>query len=209
MKAAPVAPVDSVASMAPPSPARVGTRDRLLAATERCLRQSGIRRTTMTEIAADAGVSRALLYQHFPDKASLVVAALARTDEAFWADAHLRVSAAEGLAAQVTEAVRLSRSREAGVLLLQLKDDEPETFAATVGSGLRQMMPAMAVFWHGYLEAARDRGEVRADLDVGRAAEWIMRLVLSLVTVPGDTVDADDPASVRAFLDAFLVPSLC
>jgi AcrR family transcriptional regulator len=201
-------PVVSMASMAPRSPARVGTRDRLLAATERCLRESGIRRTTMTEIAADAGVSRALLYQHFPDKASLVVAALARTDEAFWADAHLRVSAAEGLAAQVTEAVRLSRSREDGVLLLQLKDAEPEAFAATVGSGLRQMMPAMAVFWHGYLEAASDRGEVRGDLDVGRAAEWIMRLVLSLVTVPGDAVDADDPVSVRAFLDAFLVPSL-
>jgi len=199
------APIESIAS---PSPAWVGTRDRLLAATESCLRRSGIRRTTMTEIAAEASASRALLYQHFPDKASLVVAALARTDEAFWADAHVRVSAADGIAAQVTEAVQLSRSREAGVLLLQLKDDEPEAFAATVGSGLRQMMPAMAVFWHGYLEAARERGEVRADLDVGRAAEWIMRLVLSLVTVPGDALDADDPASVRAFLDQFLVPSL-
>ena len=28
----------------------------------------------------------------FPDKASLIVAALAQTDEAFWADAHARVS---------------------------------------------------------------------------------------------------------------------
>ena len=67
------------------------------------------------------------------------------------------------------------------------------------------MMPGMAVFWQPYLEAARARGEVRADLDVARAAEWVMRMVLSLVTVPGDAVDADDPASVRRFVDEFLV----
>ena len=191
-----------------PTDARAGTRDRLLAATERCLRRTGIRRTTMTEIATEAGLSRALLYQHFPDKASLVVAALARTDEAFWADAHDRVAAADGIAARVAEAVRLSRSRRPGALLLQLKEDEPEAFAATVGTGLREMMPAMALFWHGYLESARTAGDVRADLDIGRAAEWIMRLVLSLVTVPGHAVDADDPASVRRYLDEFLVPSL-
>ena len=32
-------------------------------------------------------------------------------------------------------------------------------------------------------------GEVRADLDVARAAEWVIRIVLSLVTVPGGAVD--------------------
>jgi hypothetical protein len=35
-----------------------------------------------------------------------------------------------------------------------------------------------------------------------------MRMVLSLVTVPGEAVDADDPASVRAFVDEFLVTGL-
>jgi hypothetical protein len=35
-----------------------------------------------------------------------------------------------------------------------------------------------------------------------------MRTVLSLVTVPGDAVDADDPASVRRLVDEFLVPGL-
>jgi AcrR family transcriptional regulator len=185
-----------------------GTRDRVLAATERCLRRSGIRRTTMTEIAVEARLSRAWLYKNFPDKASLIVAALVQTDEAFWAEAHARVSRCDGVAAQVAEAVRISRQHQPRALLLQLKAEEPEAFVETVGTGLVEMMPGMALFWHPYLESARDRGEVRSDIDVSRAAEWVMRIVLSLVTVSGNAVDVDDPASLLRFVDEFLVAGL-
>jgi AcrR family transcriptional regulator len=187
---------------------RTTTRDRVLAATERCLRRSGIRRTTMSEIAAEACLSRAWLYKNFPDKASLIVAALVQTDEAFWADAHARVSQCRGLAAQVAEAVRISREHQPRALLLQLKAEEPEAFVETVGTGLAQMMPGMALFWHPYLEAARSVGEVRPDIDVTRAAEWVMRIVFSLVTVPGHAVDVDDTASLLRFVDEFLVAGL-
>ena len=70
------------------------------------------------------------------------------------------------------------------------------------------MLPGLATFWHTHLEDARARGEVRADLDVPRAAEWVMRVVLSLVTVPGHAVAVDDPGSVAAFLEEFLLVGL-
>lgn len=194
----------SAPTVAPPN----GTRDRLLDATERCLRLSGIRRTTVIAVAQEAGVSRAWLYRVFPNKASLVVAALARTDETFWSNAHARVSAARGIAAQVAEAVQLSREHQPRALLLQLKSEEPEAFAEVVGIGLREMMPGLAVFWHPYLEAARACGEVRSDLNIARAGEWVMRMVLSLLTVPGEAVDVDDATSVRSFVDEFLVAGL-
>ncbi len=183
------------------------TRDRLLAATEACLRRHGIRRTTMTEIADAAGLSRAGLYKHFPDKASLVTAALARTDERFWSDAAARVSGARGIGAQVAAAVQFAVEQEPGALLLQLRAEEPDAYAATVGSGLRAMLPGMAGFWRPYLHAARDAGEVRADLDIDAAAEWIMRIVLSLVTIPGED-DRTRPVRLRRLVDEFLVPSL-
>jgi AcrR family transcriptional regulator len=183
-------------------------RERLLDAADRCLRTTGIRRTTVGQIAEDAGVSRAWLYRLFPDKMSLVGAALLRGDEEFWAEARLQVEAADGLAAQVAAAVAFSRSHQPGALVLQLKEAEPEAFAAVVGSGLRQILPGMSSFWHPYLERARARGEVRGDLDIARAAEWILRMVISLVTTPGDAVDIDDPAQVRAFLTDFLVAGL-
>jgi AcrR family transcriptional regulator len=178
------------------------TRDRLLVATETCLQRHGIRRTTMIQIAEEAGVSRAGLYKHFPDKASLVVETLAHIDERFWARAAARVSAQRGIGNQVVEAVRIALEHEPGALLLRLKAEEPDAFAATVGEGLRAMMPGMAAFWRPYLEAARTAGEVRPDLDVDRAAEWVIRVVVSLVTMPPD--DAD----VRRFVDDFLVRSL-
>jgi AcrR family transcriptional regulator len=184
------------------------TRDRLLDATERCLRLTGIRRTTVGQIAETAGVSRAWLYRLFPDKTSLIGAALLRGDEEFWAQARAQVEAADGLAAQVAAAVEFSRAHRPAALALQLKDAEPEAFAAVVGSGLRQVLPGMSSFWHPYLEQARVRGEVRPDLDIARAAEWVLRMVISLVTTPGDAVDTDDPAEIRAFLTEFLVAGL-
>lgn len=185
-----------------------GTRDRLLVAAETCLRRNGIRRTTMVEIANEAGVSRAGLYKHFPDKAALVVAALAHTDEAFWADATARVTAARGLSARVAAAVVLAAEHQPGALLLRFKEEEPDLFAATVGSGLRAMVPGMTPFWHPFIDAAKADGEVRPDLDTARAAEWVLRIVVSLLTIPSDVVDPADGASVRAFLDDFLLPGL-
>jgi AcrR family transcriptional regulator len=189
---------------AQPDPART----QFLEAAERCLARTGIRRTTMTQVADEAGVSRAWLYRHFPDKASLLGAALIRQDEQFWADAHSRIARRSGLAAQVAEAVRYSRRQLPAALVLTLRATEPEACAAIMGVGLRQAMPGMALFWRPYLDAAKARGEVRADLDTASAAEWVMRIVLSLVTVPGDAVDVDRPASVRRFVEEFLMAGL-
>ena len=183
-------------------------RDRLLDAADRCLRSTGIRRTTVGQIAEDAGVSRAWLYRLFPDKMALLGAALVRGDEEFWATARARIEASDSLAKQVATAVEFSRSQRPAGLVLQLQEAEPEAYSAAVGSGLRQVLPGMASFWRPYLEQAQDRGEVRADLDIPRAAEWVLRIVLSLVTVPGEIVNTEDPADVAAFLSEFLVSGL-
>lgn len=188
------------------------TRDRLIAACETCLWRGGLRRTTMVDVAREAGVSRAALYKHFPDKATLVLAAIAHTDERFWSDAHRRVGRRRTLVAQVAEAIELSREQERAVepgsLLEQLRRTDRDELAVVLDTGLRAVLPAMAEFWEPYLARAVERGEVRAALDVARAAEWVMRMVLSLLTVPGTGVDVDEPTSLRRFLDDFLVSGL-
>ena len=57
-------------------------RDRLIDADEVCLRAKGIRATTVSEVAEVAQVSRGWLYRHFPDKVSLLGAAIVRLNEA-------------------------------------------------------------------------------------------------------------------------------
>jgi AcrR family transcriptional regulator len=189
---------------APPT----GVEAQFLDAAELCLHRRGIRRTTMVQVADEAGLSRAWLYRHFPDKASLLGAALIRQDEQFWTDARARISRRTTLSAQLAEAVTYSREQEASALVLKLRATEPSACAEIMGIGLRQSLPGMAAFWRPFIERARDRGELRAEVDVIRAAEFVMRFVLSLVTVPGDAVDVDDADAVRSFAQDFVVAGL-
>lgn len=181
---------------------------KILEAAERCIRRYGIRRTSMQEVARVAGFSRAWLYRHFPDKESLVSAVLLRTDEAFWRAAREQVESQATLVDQVVAAVRFARAQAPSELFLGLMETEPDTVTAMLATGLRLQLPAMSRFWRPYVEAARQRGEVRADIDIARAAEWIFRMVLSVTTIPGESFDADDANDLGAFFAAHLVRGL-
>jgi AcrR family transcriptional regulator len=197
-----------VSAPAPPDSDGRSARDRILDAAESCLRRDGIRRTTAAGVAAEAGVSRAWLYRHFPDKATLLSAALIRRDQAFWVDAQQRVDAADGFAARVVAAVVLARAAPLGPLATELRESEPEAFGAVIGTFVDDIVPGLSWFWRAQLEAGVATGELRAGLDVQGAAEWVMRIVVSLVSVPGQAVDIDDAGSISDYLEAFLMPAL-
>ncbi len=186
----------------------MSARDTILDAAETCLRRDGIRRTTVRGVAEEAGLSRAYVYRFFPDKFTLLSAALIRRDSAFWQDAHERITAAPDVAGMVAEAVLLSRRDPLGPLALELAEAEPAAYAEVMGTYVHELVPGLLDFWVEHLGAAQERGLVRADLDVEAAAEWVIRVLASLVGVPGRTVDADDPDSLRATLATFLAPAL-
>ncbi len=54
------------------------TRDQILDAAERVFQRRGVSRTSLQEIAADAGVTRGAIYWHFKDKADLFHAMMQR-----------------------------------------------------------------------------------------------------------------------------------
>ena len=185
-------------------------RDRLIDAAEVCLRAKGIRSTTVSEVAEVAGVSRGWLYRHFPDKVTLLGAAIVRLNDAYWSEAHAVLEQVEGLDRQM--GVGIARARGAyddpGTLLMKLRIDEPEEFAACAGAGVQGLVPDLADFWSRYLIAARDRGEIHARTDIAEASEWIARVVLSLVTVPGDKLDPSDADAVAAHMRRYVMPGL-
>lgn len=183
-------------------------RERILDAAEACLREVGIRRTTMAAVAERAGISRAWLYRHFADKPTLVAAALIRRDEAFWQGLQVTVDAASGLAAKVAAAVAVVAPAPLGPLAVELREREPEAFAEVIGTYVEDVLPGISWFWHRELEAGIRTGELRADLDVDGATEWVVRVVISLIEVPGTAVDVRDEASVSRYLETFLMPAL-
>ncbi|MGB0100915.1 MAG: TetR/AcrR family transcriptional regulator [Nocardioides sp.] len=187
--------------------ARDDSRERILDAAEACLRREGIRRTTVLGVAREAGLSRTYVYRFFPDKAMLISAALIRRDEDFWSDANARVSAADSFAEMVAEAVLMATEAPLGPLALSLAEAEPQAYAEVMGTYVHEVVPGLAGFWVDQLSAAQGRGLVRPDLDVAAGAEWVIRVVVSLVGVPGLAVDVTDRASVVGFLETFLSPA--
>jgi AcrR family transcriptional regulator len=192
------------------STAASSVRDRLIDAAEECLRAKGIRGTTVSEVAEAAQVSRGWLYRHFPDKASLLGAAIVRLNEAWWSEVHAMLEPLDGLDRQITTGVVHGRTAydDPGTLLMRLRIEEPEEFAACAGAGVQALVPDLATFWRRYLVAAVDSGEIHPGTHVDEASEWVARVIISLVTVPGDTLDPSDPAQVRTHVRRYVMPSL-
>lgn len=189
------------------TPRPTAVRDRILDAAERCLARDGIRRTTVRAVAKEADVSRAYLYRFFTDKATLLSAALIRRGADFWDDAADRIARQDSVAGMLTEAVVLSRQNPLGPLAVELAAQEPHEYAEIMGTYSHDVVAQLSDFWVERLRDARQRGLVREDLDLPGAAEWLIRMLVSLVGTPGSAVDVDDREALLAYLQTFLGPT--
>jgi len=192
------------------STAAKSVRDRLIDAAEECLRAKGIRSTTVSEVAEAAQVSRGWLYRHFPDKPSLLGAAIVRLNEAWWSEVHAMLEPLDGLDRQIATGVVHGRTAydDPGTLLMRMRMEEPEEFAECAGAGVQGLVPDLAAFWRRYLVAAADSGEIHPDTHIDQASEWVARVIISMVTVPGDTLDPSDAGQVRTHVRRYVMPSL-
>ncbi|MGW6033278.1 TetR/AcrR family transcriptional regulator [Gordonia terrae] len=183
-------------------------QDRLLDATEKLLADKGIRATTMQQVAETAGVSRAWLYRHYPDKPSMIGATIVRLTESFWRDARAELDGIDDFAGRLTAGVRIGRGAydDPGTLLMRLRTDEPTEFAECAGVGVVKLVPDLAAFWFPFVEHAAHRGEIHPGHDLREVSEWVARVLISLGTSPGETVDIDDASQVRRHLETFILP---
>ena len=116
----------------------------------------------------------------------------------------------EGLDRQITTGVVHARTAydDPGTLMMRLRMEEPEEFAACAGAGVQGLVPDLAAFWRRYVVAAVDGGEIHPDTHIDEASDWVARVIISMVTVPGDILDPSNPDQVRAHLRRYLMPGL-
>jgi AcrR family transcriptional regulator len=186
-------------------------RDRLIDAATACLDRYGLTKTTIEDVAREAQVSRATIYRYFGNRDELMLEVLlhdlersrdreldtffehATTPEAF---GEALVEAAQYLLASIRTSPKLQ-------ILLQR---EGPGFSSTI-SGASE---ALFRRWIGdvgpYLAGAQEAGLLRDDMHPGEAAEWILRAIVSLLTVEGPSPHAPDDE--RRLMRTFVVPAL-
>jgi AcrR family transcriptional regulator len=182
-----------------------GQEERIIDAALGCIARWGMAKTTLDDVARQAGCSRATVYRVFPGgKESLLEAVGRREISRFFSAITARLEAAGSLedllVAGMTESGR--RIRDHGALQF-LVAHEPETIIPRLG-----FTEAEAVLHCASSVAAPHLGRWLPAADALRAAEWAVRLVLSYSMLPDPQVDLTDENSVRSLVRTFLMPGL-
>ena len=179
-------------------------RHRIIAATMSCVEQFGPVKTTLSDVAAELGVTRQTVYRYYPSLAELLgaVAQAGLEDFIERMQAHLATTTAPAEAAieSVVFAVRAIPHEPYIGLLFQAGETDifsrgvTSSMALSVGADILRRVP---VDW--------------SEIGVGEAeleglAEILMRLFVSFLQYPSDPPRSDD--DLRALIGRWLGPAL-
>lgn len=163
----------------PPAPAK----HKILTATYACIARSGLARVTVEDAAREAGVSRATVYRHFPGgRDELVRETVGHEVAHFFLDLAVAVELATSFADVLEEALLHAHAAVAHHEVLQkLLATEPDRLLPNLTIETIRLLPLIAAFLEPHLERER----LRPGIEVEAAAEYVARMVLSLVGAPG------------------------
>nr|WP_280347679.1 TetR/AcrR family transcriptional regulator [Nocardia neocaledoniensis] len=186
--------------------ARGSTRDALLDAAEFCFEEVGFSATTMEDIARQAGVSRATVYRHFANRESVVSGVVLRTAGRYLDGIGGPLAGQPDLASAVlvfVETTVHAASREKSISALFVSDDRLAGIGLTESTSVA-LFELVTEFLRPVF--TRHRDDLQPGISVDDAAEWILRTILSLLTVRGPR--RRSPAGLRAYLCRCLLPAI-
>jgi AcrR family transcriptional regulator len=174
-------------------PSRQDARERILEGTSRAICTAGVRKTSLEEIAREAGCSRATVYRHFPGgRDELLDALVAFEHRRFFVRLAGAVEDATTLAEVVERGLMVAHRAvlELEVLQIVLRE-EPELLEPSLSRASRPMLGLIAEFLAPFLSANGS-----PDDHLAQDADFLARMVLSHISAPGRW-DLDDEAQVR------------
>lgn len=163
--------------------------ERILDAAGELFATHGVDQVSMARIAAGAGCSRATLYRYFPDRPSLQLAFVQREAVRVGALVAADLSGERG-ADLLTEGVLAAlRHVRANPALLAWFGDRDAAHTADLAQG-SEVVEALGL-------------SMTADPD---AARWLVRVIVSLLTVPGGG-EAEERRLVERFVAPVVAPT--
>ena len=178
------------------------TADRAVVATLACIARGGLAKLTVDDVAAEAGCSRATLYRSFSSKRALVAAAVRSESERIASELVAGVAQAPTLDDAVTDVIVAgARALRDSAALRFVAAHEPEVLEPHLSFAGGDRL---------YAEAARRIAPAfdRWCDDPERAAEWVVRVGLSLLSSADPPVDVTDRAAVRVYVCTFVTPGI-
>lgn len=180
--------------------------DRLYEAALVCIERRGYRKTSMDDIAREAGVSRPTVYTYFASKKDVVFEVIVRQAADLLA----------GLEKTVARRKGLDRVIEAACLGALATLEHPYFHAVVAGGEATPWIAEITVherfrsveqdFWRPILQEAIDLGEVRADRDVDEMIDWIVFQQFALGT-HGESLGLTE-RDIREWVNTYVVRSL-
>ncbi|MBH0119419.1 MULTISPECIES: TetR/AcrR family transcriptional regulator [unclassified Rhodococcus (in: high G+C Gram-positive bacteria)] len=182
-------------------------RAQILKAAESMFQRYGVSKTTMDDIAKEAGVSRPTVYRYFGDRDSLITALIEARSRRLFDKARAYLRERKTLADQIVDGLifLVERGRHDPIVRLIVSPEHMDLATALVGStGLAARLTYE--MWAPLLAEARERGEIRDGLTDEEICEWIALVQLVLVGRM-DFSSEEDPEN-RRMLTNFLLPSI-
>ncbi|AEV84657.1 TetR family transcriptional regulator [Actinoplanes sp. SE50] len=183
--------------------------DALLDAARQCVLAVGLRRTTLTDVARRAGVSRMTMYRRWPDMASLVADLMTRE----WGELALR--AQEGAAGRHTRD-RLVNGLTTGATRLRhnavfrrILELDPEVLLPYLVDRRGTSQDRMLALLAETIAAGHADGSVRTGPPALLGRSLLLTLhgfVVSSATMTDEVTEADLDTELRLLLDRYLAP---
>jgi AcrR family transcriptional regulator len=158
------------------------TREEILTTAERLFCEQGFRATSMGQVATAVGMTRANVYYYFPSKDDLLREALATSLHRYrenWStisdDATLAEMAEHVVVYRYRQVAR-SGPTDLRFFYVLLTDEAGRQTADFVRAEIEQVADMICRF----LVSGQQRGSVRPDLDVHRAAHWLIAEMMGL-----------------------------
>lgn len=182
---------------------------RLLDAAYEQFRRMGVKRSTMTDVARLAGVSRITVYRRFATKDELVEQVVRREFRRYFGHFIVDIQAAETVADRVVLGfVSSLRAIRRNSLIGGLMAAEPDAVVPSMTGDGGRTLAVVQRFVASRLRQEQGAGNIAADVQVDLVAEMMVRVSASFLVFPSHVIDFDDDEQMCAVARRFLVPML-
>lgn len=187
------------------SDANASARERIAISARNCFERFGVKKTTIDDIASDAGISRGSVYRYFANKEDVLryvsAGEIARVNQ----EIRKRLPRANNYQELLTEALLLATVIGRDNKYVRMFVESIEYASKSADPSTQEYLDTSAV-WGPLIESAMAKGEFADDLTQRDVASWLI-LSETLLFVKADS-GAFSEDELRSFIRRFVVMPL-